>query len=106
MPRAGNTFSLTGANAHTQLANGAGSAEQSLNLERECVAVILSIPTASPGDAFVTFNNTAAASTNGLNVIKGAQPVLIPLGWMAHSGRVLRYQGSAASSFLNVTQMT
>lgn len=102
MPRAGNTFVLTGTSPHTQLSMGAGPSEQTLTLQKDCTAVMVSAKTAN---VFVTFDNTAAASTNGIEIVSGAQPVILPVGYMAHSAHVLRAQSAAANGILNVLQL-
>lgn len=114
MPRAGESFTLAGSDgtdyndAHQQLNSGAGNTEQTLNLDKDCNAVLLSARTAN---AYVTFNDTAAAAGNGIEIIAGAQPVLIPLGFhagprvAATGGSPLRMIGASANALLNVLQL-
>ena len=102
MPRVGQAYYLTGANAHTQLTTGAGNTVQSLVLEGSCSALLLSART---GSAYITFDNSTPASTNGLELQAAAQPILIPLGYNMNNSHTLKVIGSAASTILNVVQL-
>lgn len=108
MPLNNNTYYLAGGDganqddAQNQLTTGAGNTEQTLVLDVDCTALYLSARTAN---AYVTFNNTVAASTNGIEILSGAQPVFFPIGYQAHGAHTLRYIGQAANCVLNVLQL-
>lgn len=115
MPRNLTTHTLAGRDgadyndAHQQLNTTGGNTEQTLTLDSDCTALLLSART---GNAYVTFNNTTASSSNGIEILAGAQPVYIPIGFHAAptgglptQGTVLRVIGSAASTILNVLQL-
>lgn len=106
MPRSGITHTLASraseSAAQQQLTTGAGNTEQTLTLNRDCVAVVLSSRT---GNAYVTFNDTAATSSNGIEIIAAAQPIYVPLGYHANPNHTLRVIGSAINTLLNVVQL-
>jgi hypothetical protein len=86
--------------AHVQLNV---NTEQTLVLDPDCSALILNVRGTAPAVTNVTFNNTAASTTNGITIAAGAQPVYIPLGYSAHGAHTLRAQGTA--QFLDVLQL-
>lgn len=94
MPRLNESFGLTGANGHVHQA-GAGT----VTLEATCTAVLLSATTAN---VVVTFDNTTPTATNGIPIIAGAQPVLIPIGYHGHSSHNIK---AAAGGVLDVVQL-
>ena len=102
MPRVGQAYYLTGANAHTQLNSGGTNTVQTLTFENGCSAIMVSAKTAN---AFVTFDQSVPAATNGLEIVAGGQPVLIPLGFNAHNGHQLKMIGAAINAVLNVLQL-
>lgn len=94
MPRLSESFSLTSANPHKHQ-SGAGT----ITLETDCVAVILS---ATTGNVIVTFDNSTPTSSNGLPIIAGAQPVLMPVGYHANANHAIK---AAAGGILDVVQL-
>lgn len=80
--------------AHTTL-TGAGS----ITLDPKCVSILIS---ATTGVVNITFDNTTPTGTNGLQIINGAQPVLIPLGYHAHSSHILQ---ASAGGAINLIQL-
>jgi hypothetical protein len=101
----GSSFVLTGTAPHTQLNTGGGSAVQTLTLDPDCRAVVLSGAGTGTNIAFVTFDNTTPTATNGISVLAAAQPVTLPIGYYSHGSHNLKVQGSAASTVLNVMQL-
>ena len=75
---------------------------QTLALDPRCAALLLSAKTAN---VFVTFDNSTPAATNGLEIVAGSQPVLVPLGYYAHVNHSLKIIGAAINAVLNVVQM-
>lgn len=105
MPRQGTSYELTGTAPHTQLTTGAGNSVQTLALDANCAAVILSGQGTGTNLAYVTFDNSTPASSNGVVILAAAQPVIIPLGYYAHSSHSLKVIGSAINTILNVLQI-
>lgn len=104
--RQGTTYALavrTGeSSAQQQMNTTGGNTAQSITLNRDCAALILSART---GNAYVTFDDSTPSATNGLEIIAGAQPVTILLGYFANTNHTLRCIGSVASTILNVVQL-
>ena len=94
-PRLNETFGVTGVNAHVHQV-GAGT----IPLEPTCSAVLLS---ATGGNVAVTFDNTAPGASNGIPIIAGAQPVLIPVGYHGNENHTIR---AAAGGTLDVVQLS
>lgn len=105
MPRVDTSYVLSHTAPHTQLSTGGGNTVQSLVLDPRVSAVILSGSGTGTNIAYVTFDNSTPASTNGICVLAAAQPVLIPLGYYAHNSHTIKVIGSAATTILNVLQM-
>jgi hypothetical protein len=94
MPRLNETFTLVRTNPHTHQ-GGAGT----VTLDSDCSAVLLSATTAN---VIVTFDNSVPSSTNGIPIIAGAQPVLIPFGYHSHGSHNIR---AAAGGVLDIIQL-
>lgn len=69
---------------------------QAITMNRNTTAVLLA---ATSQTVFVTFDGTTPTATNGIPIIAGAQPVLIPLAGS------LSGIGAAAGGFLHVQQI-
>lgn len=96
-------LALRGGAPHIQLNTGGGNTLQTQVLDETCSALLLSART---GNAYVTWDNTSASASNGLEIVAGANPVYIPLGYNAHSSHTLKMIGSAASTLLNIVQLS
>jgi len=105
MPRIGTSYVLTQTAPHTQLTTGGGNTVQTLTLDANCAALLLSGLGTGTNLAYVTFDNSTPSATNGMVIQPAAQPVLIPLGYYAHGNHNLKVIGSAATTVLNVVQL-
>ena len=101
----GSSFVLTSTAPQTQLNTTGGNSIQTLTLDPDCRAIILSGAGSGTNVAFVTFDNSAPATTNGQAIQAAAQPVTLPVGYYTHGSHALKVLGSAASTILNVTQL-
>lgn len=107
MPRVGMAYALTNTNPHTQLSTGGGNTAQTLTLEKDCVAVLVSGQGTGTNLAYVTFDNSTPSASNGIVISPTSSPVLIPLGYNANpANHNLKVIGSAATTLLNVVQMS
>lgn len=106
MPQVGQAYYLSLTTPHTQLSTGGGNTVQTLALDGTCHAMLLSGQGTGTNLAFVTFDNSTPSSSNGLVIQPTAQPILIPLGYNAHSAHSLKVIGSAATTLLNVVQLS
>jgi len=95
MGRAFQIYQLPKTGAHVQTTTGAGNSEQTITAPEDAVACFISM---RGQNAYVTWNNTAASSANGLELISGAQPLFLPLGFPY----VLRYIGAGTDAIINI----
>lgn len=98
MPR---RWTLAGdvADAHQQLAV---DTVQTLTMEPACTSLILNARTQN---VFITFDDSAPSTTNGITVIAAAQPWECPIGYFSHSSHNLKALGAAAGGKLDVLQI-
>lgn len=101
----GSSFVLTSTAPQTQLNTTGGNTVQTLTLDLDCRAIILSGAGSGTNVAFVTFDNSTPSASNGQSVQPAAQPVTLPVGYYTHGSHNLKVIGSAASTLLNVTQL-
>ena len=92
MPRTGSAYQ-SGSYSRTAV-----DTAQTIAISQHATAVLLA---ATAQTVFVTFDGSTPSATNGIPIIAGAQPVLIPL---APSGGV-KGIGAAAGGFLHVQQL-
>ena len=100
MPRAGHTHTLVADTPAAQQQLNVNT-EQTLVLEKDCVAVLLGAR--GTGAVNVTFDNSVASSVNGLPIACGSAPIFIPLGRLCNSAQALRAFGTG--NFLDVVQL-
>ncbi len=105
MPRLGTSYVLSKPTPHTQLNTTAGSVVQSLTLDPNCAALLVSGVGSGTNLLWVTFDGSTPSAANGIVIQSAGQPVLIPLGYYGDVGHVLKFQGSAASAILNIVQL-
>lgn len=99
----GRTFLLPGANGHTQVTSTGTADVKTITLEGNCAAVVVDAKT---NVGFLTFNGSTPSATNGLPIVAGAQPVMIPLGFFSHAGHAVKWASSVAgNSVLDLLQV-
>jgi hypothetical protein len=104
MAKAGQLYYLTRANAHRQVTSTGTGNVQTVTLEPDCAALELSCRTTR---GYLTFDGSTPSASNGLDIIAGAQAIVIPLGYNAHSGHQLKWASSAAANaVLCITQLS
>lgn len=89
MPRVYKSYDL---DSHAQGNTGAGNSVTTLTAPAGANAVLLSARTAN---AYVVWDGSTPSATNGLEIIAGAQPVLIPIG------NTIKFIGAAVNTILN-----
>jgi hypothetical protein len=95
---------LPGANAHTQVTSTGTADVETITLEPASSAIVIDART-NPG--YLTWNGSTPSSSNGLPLVPGGQPLIIPLGWYANSGHQLKWASSVAgNAVLDLLQMT
>jgi hypothetical protein len=103
VPRLGTSYVLPSANVHTQVTSTGTADVKTITLEPGSSAMLVDAKTNA---GFLTFNGSTPSATNGLPIVNGAQPVLIPLGWYAHSGHQVKWASSVAgNSVLDLLQI-
>lgn len=93
------------AKAHQQYNAGGGPTEADVALEKDCVALMLSARTAN---VYVSFGGAVggnAAAGEGIEIIAGAQPVFVPLGYDSSPEHTIQCQGAAINALLNILQL-
>jgi len=80
-----------------QLDTGAGPSEQLVTPPKYATAMIVSART---GNIYLSLDGNAATATNCIEIVAGAQPVLIPV--RIREGEQLRAQGAVAQAKLQI----
>jgi hypothetical protein len=88
MPRPGITYIFNG------YQRTAVPSDTVVTLDKKTNAVLLGAVT---GNVYVTFDDTAASLTNGIPIVAGATPVLIPVGYIGAVNRKLHFFSTAGS---------